>query len=273
MVSFAEKETGLLWLKLLALVVLFGTLLFALEQLSAFSDWAGEYVSGGGFDGYIHYRLKLSSDGHFDWDTDTDPRHDACLHNHYSGTAKFIGSELVFESQQSTRSLVGKMVPIRWGTRRYMVESNRMLEFCNKVNSGYEPHIGIPETCGLVQEFYIQDQNLHKIPDGQPTLPAPWNAYLLPQPIKGRIVKMIDKLEGVAEIDLGSRHGLKTGMVLFAHTKHRFTPSQPYDDTYEVEVKSTKDVSATIKDLSPDTNYRGYELHEGLTVTSREHAQ
>jgi hypothetical protein len=97
-------------------------------------------------------------------------------------------------------------VPIRWGTRDYLVPDELMADFCNEVNLGFEPRDWVNGT------FFLRESDWGKSVEGFPDLPGDWNSYMLPRPLNGEIVKNLG--QGKARVNLGSSQSLCAGMVL-----------------------------------------------------------
>ncbi|HKY19764.1 MAG TPA: hypothetical protein VJM31_00980 [Vicinamibacterales bacterium] len=110
-----------------------------------------------------------------------------------------------------------------------------MLDFINSVNHGWEPR---HSAAGL---YLLRHGDSDRPVTGAPSIPSEWRDYLLRQPVTGRITSVADARH--AEIDLGRRHGLRVGMVLWAE----LTPTAMFPaevtrvtpNTSEVMVEST----------------------------------
>ena len=56
---------------------------------------------------------------------------------------------------------------VRWGKRHYLIPRERILDFCNKVNSGAEPN-QTPDTSG---RFLLRERDTHLAVTGLPAVP------------------------------------------------------------------------------------------------------
>lgn len=110
--------------------------------------------------------------------------------------------------------LDAELFPVRWGVRRYLIAKSEMQAFCNAVNSGRE--------AAEPRFFYRHDQAGHFVQGGLPSVPEPYVEWLLPEPLAGEIVAIVEAEPGdpgrapsrplVARIGLGRVSGVRPGM-------------------------------------------------------------
>jgi hypothetical protein len=114
-------------------------------------------------------------------------------------------------------------VVVPWSTKVYLVEPDRIIAFCNAVNSGY---LGRYPPDG---RFLLRVEDFDKKPAGLPRIPEKYKEYLLQQPITGSIVKGNWEKGDVAvlgqkclrsgfawTLDVGKKHGVRTGMEFYS---------------------------------------------------------
>ncbi len=101
---------------------------------------------------------------------------------------------------------------VRWGDRRYLVPQDCLVEFCNRVNLGFDCH-------------FLRKGDEKKIVQGMPDVPAEYRDYLLSKPVEATVV-VVGKAstrhsradwnfkDTPVTIDAGSKNGLKAGMEL-----------------------------------------------------------
>jgi hypothetical protein len=115
--------------------------------------------------------------------------------------------------------LANELVPIAWGERKYLVPSEKLVDFCNQVNEGREPRRRIYGFCLL----RIGDEKKKVV--GLPSVPKPVEKYLLAKPIDTVITSVGKPVseEGQGDVTAvgirvtlkdGSKAGLLPGMTL-----------------------------------------------------------
>jgi len=146
---------------------------------------------------------------------------------------------LVLELQRRTDSrLPLAFFPIRWGQRRYLVPTNRVVAFCNSINSGYEPRYD------LGSGAFLREGDQKERVQGEPSLPARYRPYLLTQPISAHIKKIgrssLRSLHGdfvlretVAVLNVGTKHGVLEGLNFRLHYPGTSTGATAEDVTEE----------------------------------------
>ncbi len=100
-----------------------------------------------------------------------------------------------------------RLVPVRWGARRYLLREWALLDFCNRVNSGREdaeptrPYLACRRTDALETS-------------GKPDLPQPFRDYVFETPLTARVKHVLAELELVV-LDVGRSSGAFVGMRMF----------------------------------------------------------
>lgn len=176
-----------------------------MPRSSPIARLSGSYSWG---NGYVGKTLELSATGRFRigyW-SDTGPFDETTC----EGTAdvsNFVLNLNCTGSGEHRHSEELTLIPVRWGTLIYMIESTRITEFCNAVNLGWEPHDSQMPTSFFFREL-VKDQPI----TGLPELPPVYRRMLLAAPISGRVVALNGKLK--ARVSLGAQHGVYKGMAL-----------------------------------------------------------
>ena len=231
------------------IVLIFGTLSVCAiaDSQSQADNVAAKFFRGDGLG--EAFSLDIKSGGRFTYVMDTD------LGNleRAEGTVETIGGRLWFSPNAESRiqadsRLLGWWVPVAWGERRYLIEEREMLPFVNDVNLGTEPRTS---TTG---SYLLRRGDAERPVKGSPSVPEEWRAYILSQRVAGVITNVIDDRN--AEIDIGRRNGLRSGMVLMA-----FKPSRGWLD---VTVTSVTPSSSRVSAESGEP-----PLFVGQRVTSR----
>jgi hypothetical protein len=182
----------------------------ATRQTQSQRDLVGVYRWDGGFS---FQSLELNRNGRFAFCTG------ACLSGgEWRGTFDLRSGHVVLSPKKYQRQLgpavkgesklaVTRYVPIRWGRRLYLLSEQELIDFCNDINIGEEPHRTNGGT-GLLRQG---DERKH-VTD-LPKLPEQWRKYVLTRPRLGKIIST-EKYGHAAWVSLGLRHGLRKGMIL-----------------------------------------------------------
>ncbi len=147
------------------------------------------------------------------------------------GTVRRKGDRLILSSRfgdWGPRHITDtkEFVSVPWGARLYLIETNRIVEFCNEINAGDEPRKVEHEP------FLLRENDWKKEVTSRPTIPKPWECkYLLKSPVECVVRTVGRYMEGVkipeyaytegkangirATIDAGKERGLHPGMTLF----------------------------------------------------------
>lgn len=118
------------------------------------------------------------------------------------------------------------LLPMRWKERLYLIEPERMYEFCLAIIDGDEPRNDD------YQNFYLRSPIVRV--DGIPELPEHWATFLKQNLVIGRIVKIMEG--GRVRIDLGSAQAIAAGHVLAVQGRERDGPQRLLVVSVENEV-------------------------------------
>jgi hypothetical protein len=165
---------------------------------SSFADVAGEYGLG---NGRRLWTLSILPDGRYSflWS--------GCLgvYDRESGHLRRSGDRVTLSTLKPIQwSMPREYVPIRWGSRSYLIPPEKMEEFCEAIIKGDEPEDGRGGA------FYLAGEG--RPVDGVPTLPEPWAAYLRKNLVLGKIVEATR--DDFVTISLGSTQGIQIGDIV-----------------------------------------------------------
>ncbi len=138
---------------------------------------------------------------------------------------------------------------VPWGQRVFLVEPSDMDEFVEDVNTNCERGQG-----GRAR--YSREGRGAPPVTGQPDLPAPWKERLLPGEIRGKVIEVVET--GKFRVNIGSRDGVKDGMLLFVGGGTKAYP-------VNLRVISTLDSESTLEIKSNDQKL---EVKVGSAVSS-----
>ena len=150
-----------------------------IESLWPAHPWAAVYVRGGGD---TSDAIAVAPDLGFthqwrDWKART--------HVLSYGTVHVTGDSLDLVPlyvATGTRGVSGRFVPVRWGSRRYLIRPDRLTDFCNRVNSGREEF-------GPSYSMLACRRPDALIASGQPALPLPYREFVFSTPLTGTIIE------------------------------------------------------------------------------------
>jgi hypothetical protein len=178
-------------------------------KAAGIGEFSGTYFAHFGLG---HSDLTLTNHGAFQLDQQGDIP--VRGYTPYHGSFTFINRLIKLmpqgrRSQQELRFGAHEYYAVRWGKRRYLVAADRMLGFCNEINSGGNSLSNF----GSWSEYYLHtgDDKL-PVPTTPPDVPVKWKGYLLNKIIQGHVIRIINNKS--AKIDVGSSDGLKPGMEL-----------------------------------------------------------
>jgi hypothetical protein len=192
-------------------------------------DWAGEYHFGGGIGNWGVFKLAPLSGFVARWGGCTG----VYAINYGSvveegGIIKLL-TERPPENRESWKSVI-EMLPVRWGERHYLIPADEIIEFCNAVNSGWEP-----DRMFFGSHFLLRRGDEKKEIVGDPGVPMQYREYLLSSPIEAEIVSLLssrivtadedrDQKERVTRfrVKVGYAEGLRVGMELYGYAPHHF---------------------------------------------------
>ena len=115
-----------------------------------------------------------------------------------------------------TGGIPEKFLPVPWGERLYLIPVKGIINFCNEINSRWEPRKG---QYGF---FFLKREDWMKEVQGQPEIPEQFRPYLLEEPVAAAIIDIV-KIEtnssstlkrAIVRIDKGKKDGLLPGMEL-----------------------------------------------------------
>ena len=184
--------------------------------------WAGQYSWSSGLSGVT---LTLAPDNGFT----VRQIGDIGLGDQNHGTVEWDGNRLklslAFAVEEGNRSRVHatEYVPIRWGERVYLIHPDRIIGFCDNVNSGWEPRNNMVPSI-----FFLRRGDEKKAATGKPELPKEFMPYLRgEEPIIATVVSVRDiqeeeepvgsvpRSKATVVVDKGKVDGLLPGMVLY----------------------------------------------------------
>jgi|GEM_PF-5612919 len=242
----------------LILVAIAGGFLLSLDgavaaplPVRSFPDFTGSYYRGDGLG--VNHTLQIDAVGAFLF------RWDGCLGNYAqsAGSATPIGRELVLTThwrgrQKAWEVTEGRYRPIRWGDRRYLIPTERMMSFLNEINLGTEPR---QSARGL---HYLRQDDWELLASGLPDLPPSYRRYLLDEPIEGAVFRALAE-PGTFEVTV-NRPGLVPGMALVSDGN----PKKP--GLCELTVLSLEGETAVAKADEPFEDF--CELRAGYKVST-----
>lgn len=168
--------------------------------------------------GYGSAQLDLNSNGTFKYS-------DGCcmIEQEGSGTYSIESGVVVLESDESGPSETTKetypkatniewkprrLAPIAWDQRLYLIDEDKVIEFCNQINAGEEPRKDF-----MGRSFLLRDQDWKKPASGKPKLPQKYAEYLVDQPLEAKVVS---QREYKLTINKGYGDGVRLGMRMYA---------------------------------------------------------
>lgn len=178
--------------------------------------WAGRYYCGDGLGVNVSLFLAPGAGYVFEWR--------GCLglydRNYGSVTETNSRVRLSFTFKNERKGFQGiaeEFIPVVWGERCYLIPSDDVVGFCNKVNEGTEPR-------DAPHGFYLLRRGDEKnAASGFPIVPEEYRPYLLAKPITGEIISInsVTTRPSVCEwkfkdtsvtLDAGKDKGLREGM-------------------------------------------------------------
>lgn len=181
-------------------------------------EWAGDYYAGDGL-GFNRSLILAPRSGY------AFTSH-GCLgvydrnHGAVASTDGRLQLSFTFVNQRTGfEGIAPEFFAVSWGSRRYLIPSDGLVEFCNTINLGREPRASRRG----VHLLRVGDES--KPVTGLPVLPAEFRDYLLPAPVTATITEIGDVTlrrgkgelrfrEIAMTLDAGQKDGLRTGMEL-----------------------------------------------------------
>lgn len=178
-------------------------------------EWAGEYWRGDGLGDSMN--LVLGREGMFQLEIlgcERLPAHILGEIEEGQGKILLTPSEVAPELHNVAWPLTLEVVV--WGNRRYLVESDEIVGFCNEVNCRMEPRRG------RWGSFFLRVNDWADEVSGKPVVPAVYRPYLLSKPIEAGVLSvrvlvvdsprpnLVDRFD--VALDVGRRDGVLPGL-------------------------------------------------------------
>lgn len=197
--------------------------------------WAGRYYEGDGTGVNVVLDIAPAAGFAFEWH--------GCfgLYDRNFGRIQEKDGEihLKFELENERKGFHGispSFLPVKWGERRYLIAPDEIIEFCNCVNSGYEPRM---RAHGL---FLLNVDDVKKKVEELPALPENYQPYLLKRPINAEVSSIgtvthrpgyLDSTQSdtVLVLNVGKKHGVMPQMEF-----HVYDPGFVIDSATVVDV-------------------------------------
>jgi len=206
-----------------------------LESLGS-HPWAGEYRKGLGLgislilapkSGYLYQSYSCMG-----------------LHEQNYGYVRESNGRLHLEFRLPKESdvLADELITVAWGSRAYLIPPDRMVDFCNDVNSGEGRLFGF--------HFLRRGGDANEV-KGLPSVPDEFQQYLLASPIEATIIEVSARTAAKTPVilDCGKKHGLLPGMNL--HFVEHCDPLQ-YAAVTRVEDERSEAILVRLLEGEPD---------------------
>jgi hypothetical protein len=207
--------------------------------------WAGEYYYGDGLGVNVDLSLAPKSGFVFTWN--------GCLGLYDLNYGKVEETEgrvkLVFRfpnDQKGFQGIASALIPVLWGERHYLIPPDRVVDFTNAINAGFEPR------SGLHGRFLLNGGDELKPVRGRPNIPSQYSTYLLGHLIEAEISSVkksrVEDSERITNVvpNVGTAQGVKPGMEFWVHI-----PERLYGNARITDVSSTQSL-ATLKMFEAD---------------------
>jgi len=157
--------------------------------------------------------------------------------------------KLVFRfpnDQKGFQGIASELIPVLWGERHYLIPPDRVVDFTNAINAGFEPR------SGLHGRFLLNGGDELKPVRAKPNIPSQYSAYLLERPIEAEISSVkesrVEDSERITNVvlNVGTAQGVKAGMEFWVHA-----PERLYGNAQITDVGSTQSI-ATLKMFEAD---------------------
>jgi hypothetical protein len=181
--------------------------------------WAGDYYCGDGLGLNLSLVIAPKAGYVFEWHGCV-----GLVDRNYGALSEKDGRlhlvRTFTNNPKVSKGIAPEWVPVAWGSRMYLVPADEMIDFCNAVNEGSEPHVGMPSS------FLLRRGDEEKKVTGLPAVPPKYRVYLLKEPISaeivsiGRSIKRLDEADheftyATVTVNVGKDHGLLPGMKLY----------------------------------------------------------
>ena len=236
------------------------------------AELAGNYIFGDGFV-YEHLEISLPGQYHFEWHNDVrdDEPHDYDQYESGGRCSIVDGVLRLFPEGPFWSEMLDVMrndfVPVRWGSRRYLIPEKERLVFCSIVNQRVLPRYM------RSGPFSLDDIKREKLPDGLPEVPTEWAPFLLQKPVAGSITEVL--ADQVAIMTAGSKDGIKSGMEFVReHPRHPFQMKVLFTETDRCCVRLSSPELGALSDSIPESKVmimlgRPQPLAVGDRISSR----
>lgn len=182
-------------------------------------DWAGEYFAGDGLGVNIALTIAPRSGYVFEWN--------GCLglydrnYGAVTSTNGRIRLSFTFDNRrEGFEGIAPEFVSVSWGRRRYLIPTDKVVDFCNSVNDGREPRTGAQGS------HLLRRGDEKKKAAGFPRVPKEFRAYLLTKPIEATIIAVGPRAvrpgasglrfkDTKVTLNAGTQQKLRAGMELF----------------------------------------------------------
>lgn len=178
------------------------------------SDLEGSYY--GYSNGYVGESITILPGGQFKQETYSCTTHDC-----YSGVIRTTSTALLFIAQnaqfrqdafhdlRSEEPLPSPwvLVPVRWSDRTYLIESDRIADFCNAINRGAEPR---SQPSG---GFYLRSPDWQKPASGLPNLAPDQRKLIRSRPLRATVDKLLGS--STALLSVGADQGIAPGLEFY----------------------------------------------------------
>jgi hypothetical protein len=189
--------------------------------------WAGEYCSG---DGLHNNYMSLAPRAGFLFLYQGDIG--ASYANHGAVEQRdgklYLSVSPPLERNNFYDALSDTFVCVAWGKRKYLIPADKLVDFCNQVNSGREPRDEAHGFC------LLRKGDEMKGIAGNPDVPQEVAPYLLAKPIEAEIIDIGEPVKtegGVSKVVLRVTldHGKKSG-ILPGMKFHVVSPANLFED-------------------------------------------
>ncbi len=195
--------------------------------------WAGEYYYGDGLGVNVSLTLAPGSGFVFEWH--------GCLglYDRNLGTVETVGDRIVLKpefvnNRKGFQGIATEFYWIRWGERSYLVATDKVQDFCNSINGGFEPRDGEHG------RFLLKEGDRSKAASGKPLFPRGIRDCVLDKPIGGQILAVskgrlrpsccgFNFRDTEATISVGRALGVTLGMEFFTSSDARLESAKVVD--------------------------------------------
>ena len=176
--------------------------------------WAGYYYWGDGLGANVTLVLAPNEGFVYQWS--------GCLGVYAENRGAIVEEGGVLELRPEVMEGDNFRLPrnlrlVKWGERRYLIDPNRIIAFCNEINSGREPR------SGPYGSYFLDKPEAPA--KGEPDIPRDFLGFILKQPLNPRVVAVTNVTEAPdmedwtkrithVTLDMGRLDGVFVGMSL-----------------------------------------------------------